>query len=194
MILTIELSRLSRDETLEDYLAWLNLCSSHGVKLATPSRILDPSQHSDWMLLLMEGGFSSVEMKVLQARMKEGRAEAFRKGKWLGGSPPPPYVYDKATGSLQVDPDQLAKMSRLWSLTETKSAREISEALDMPPIAVRRAISEERLLFYQALREDPQTGELIPCDWPPVMGEEIRVRSHLDGAMNVEYQGTFLNN
>jgi DNA invertase Pin-like site-specific DNA recombinase len=67
IILTIELSRLSRDDSLQDYVAWLHLCGEHGVKLATMSRILDPAQHSDWMLLLMEGGFSSVEMKVLQA-------------------------------------------------------------------------------------------------------------------------------
>ena len=73
VVLCIELARLSRDESLQDYVAWLHLCSEHGVKLAISSRILDPSQHSDWMLLLMEGGSSSVEMKVLRARMAEGR-------------------------------------------------------------------------------------------------------------------------
>ncbi|MEA3545743.1 MAG: recombinase family protein, partial [Thermodesulfobacteriota bacterium] len=72
IILTIELSRLSRDDSMQDYTSWLHLCSQNNVKLATMSRTLDPAQHSDWMLLLMEGGFSSVEMKVLQGRMAEG--------------------------------------------------------------------------------------------------------------------------
>jgi DNA invertase Pin-like site-specific DNA recombinase len=63
IILCIELSRLSRDDSMQDYVSWLYLCSEHNVKLATPSRILDPGQPSDWMLLHMEGGFSSVEMR-----------------------------------------------------------------------------------------------------------------------------------
>lgn len=174
VILCIELSRLSRDETLEDYLAWLNLCAQHKVKLATPSRILDPSQTSDWMLLLMEGGFSSVEMKVLQARMKEGRDEAWRAGKWLGGTPPPPYIY--SDGRLHVDPDQLPRMQQLWQLAENHSARAIARQLGIPEIAVRRAIADDRLLTCQALRNDPAGGDPIPCDWPAVIDADQAAR------------------
>ena len=177
IILTIELSRLSRDDSLQDYVGWLHLCSQHNVKLATLSRILDPSQHSDWMLLLMEGGFSSVEMKVLQGRMKEGRVEAFRAGKWLGGTPPAPYIY--RDGSLQVDQDLLRHMQTLWTLAETNSARAIAKELNMPEIAVRRAIADDRLLLYQALRTDPESDQLIRCDWQPVMDSDqaARIRS-----------------
>ncbi len=39
--------RLSRDDSMHDYTAWLHLCSQKGVKLATMSRTLDPNQHSD---------------------------------------------------------------------------------------------------------------------------------------------------
>jgi|LGVE01.1.fsa_nt_gb DNA invertase Pin-like site-specific DNA recombinase len=169
VILVIELSRLSRDDTLEDYLSWLNLCVEHGVKLATPSRMLDPQQHSDWMLLLMEGGFSSVEMKVLQGRMAEGRREAFRAGKYLSGNPPAPYVYDKNLGGLTVDPDLLKQMQHVWQLAEQYSARSISEQTGMPVITVRRAIADGRLLFNQGLRGDPDNGDLIQGQWPPVM-------------------------
>lgn len=169
IILVIELSRLSRDDTLQDYLSWLNLCAEHGVKLATPSRMLDPKQHSDWMLLLMEGGFSSVEMKVLQGRMAEGRAEAFRAGKYLSGNPPAPYTYDKNLGGLAVDPDLLTQMQHVWQLAESHSARSISEQTGMPVITVRRHIADDRLLFNQGLRIDPDNGDLIQGQWPPVM-------------------------
>ncbi len=169
IILTIELSRLSRDDSLQDYVAWLHMCGEHGVKLATMSRILDPGQHSDWMLLLMEGGFSSVEMKVLQARMKEGRDQARNSGKYLGGQVPPPYVYDRNAGKPVIDPASLTRMKQLWSLTETMSARKVAIQLGLPPISVRRAISDERLLFYQALRPDPNGGDPIICEWDPCM-------------------------
>lgn len=172
VVLCIELSRLSRDDSLQDYVAWLHLCSQHRVKLATPSRTLDPAQHSDWMLLLMEGGFSSVEMRVLQARMREGRAEAFRAGKWLGGTPPPPYRYDKINGRLIVDPADLAQMRQLWLLAETHSARAIAKQLGLPEIAVRRSLADDRLLLCQALRPDPATGEMVPCDWEAVLTAE----------------------
>jgi DNA invertase Pin-like site-specific DNA recombinase len=165
IILTIELSRLSRDESMQDYIGLLTLCADHHVKLATISRILDPAQHSDWMLLLMEGGFSSVEMKVLQARMKEGRDEAFRAGKFLGGGCPPPYRYDKAQGRPVIDADLLLKAQRVWKMAETNSARNLAIQLGMPLISTRRMLADDRLLFCQALRIDPITGDTIPCEW-----------------------------
>ncbi|RII29137.1 MAG: hypothetical protein CXR31_04540 [Geobacter sp.] len=176
IILVIELSRLSRDDSMQDYVAWLHLCGQHGVKLATTSRILDPAMPSDWMLLLMEGGFSSVEMKVLQGRMKEGRDQAFKGGKFLGGKCPPPYVHDKAKGQPVIDPQALTDIRKVWELAETMSAKAVAQQTGWPHIAVRRAISDERLLFYQALRLDPQTGEHIPCEWPPCMEADQAAR------------------
>lgn len=183
IILTIELSRLSRDDSLQDYVAWLHLCGEHHVRLATMSRILDPAQHSDWMLLLMEGGFSSVEMKVLQARMKEGRDQARSTGKFLGGKTPPPYIYDKNTGKPAIDPESLATMKKVWALSETMSARQVAIQLGLPHITVRRAISDERLLYYQALRPDLSGGPHIICEWEPCMdaAQAERIRSHRRG-------------
>lgn len=176
IILTIELSRLSRDDSLQDYVAWLHLCAEARVKLATMSRVLDPCQHSDWMLLLMEGGFSSVEMKVLKGRMDEGRRQAFRSGKWLGGTPPPPYRYDANLGRPVIDPEQLPRMQQIWKLIQTHSAQAVTKELNLPGMVVRRSVSDERLLIFQALRIDPETGETIPCDWEPVMDAETAAR------------------
>lgn len=180
VVLCIELSRLSRDDSLQDYVAWLHLCSQHGVKLATLSRILDPSQHSDWMLLLMEGGFSSVEMRVLKQRMDEGRRQALRAGRYISGNPPIPYRYDKATRNLVVDPHQLKIFERMCRLLEKHSAKEVARRVGLPHITVRRAISDDRLLMYQALREDPETGEIIRCQWPAVLtaDQASRIRAN----------------
>ncbi|RQW89929.1 MAG: recombinase family protein [Geobacter sp.] len=180
IILTIELSRLSRDDSLQDYVAWLHLCGEHHVRLATMSRILDPAQHSDWMLLLMEGGFSSVEMKVVQSRMKEGRDQARSTGKFLGGKTPPPYIYDKNTSKPVIDQKSLVTMKQVWALAETMSARQVAIKLGLPHISVRRAIADDRLLYYQALRLDPSGGDHIICEWEPCMdsAQAERIRSH----------------
>ena len=166
IILTIELSRLSRDDSLQDYVAWLDLCSRHSVRLATMSRILDPAQHSDWMLLLMEGGFSSVEMRVLKGRMKEGYDQAFRIGKFLGGQVPPPYRLDKNSGLPVVDPVQLLQMQQIWTMAETTSVREIAGKTGKPLISIRRMLADPRLLYCLAQRKAP-TGEIIECQWDP---------------------------
>lgn len=176
IILTIELSRLSRDDSLQDYVAWLDLCSKNSVKLATMSRILDPGQHSDWMLLLMEGGFSSVEMRVLKGRMKDGWDQAFRSGKYLGGTPPPPYIYDANQKKPVIDPGWLPKMHKLWKLAETTSAKRIAETLDLPEIFVRRSISDDRLLFYQSKRILPETCEIIDCEWQACIDADRSLR------------------
>lgn len=199
VVLCIELSRLSRDDSLQDYVAWLHLCSEHRVKLATPSRTLDPAQHSDWMLLLMEGGFSSVEMRVLQARMREGRAEAYRAGKYLSGNPPIPYRYDQGAGGLVIDPEQLPRFQRLMQLAETLPAKEVARRTGVPHITVRRAIADDRLLFYQGLRIDPANGETLPGQWPPVLdadqADRIRAgRIHKVSGYQRRHHGSLLSN
>ncbi len=169
IILTIELSRLSRDDSMQDYTAWLHLCSQKGVKLATMSRTLDPNQHSDWMLLLMEGGFSSVEMKVMQSRMKEGRREAFLAGKYLSGNPPAPYLYDKQIGGLRIDSDKQTEVDEILTLAETMSIHRMVKETGKPEINLRRMISDARLLFYQGKRLDPETGEELTGQWQPII-------------------------
>lgn len=172
VVLVIEMSRLSRDDSMEDYLSWLTLCAEKKVLLATPGRVLDPSEPSDWMLLVIEGGFSGVEMKILQARMKQGRREAFLAGKWLGGKPPKPYMYDKNTRCITVDPSELSTMEKLWSLAEHNSAKAVAEKMGLAENFVRRSISDERLTFYQGKRIDQKTGDIIEGDWEPVMSPD----------------------
>jgi len=169
IILTIELSRLSRDDSMQDYTAWLHLCSQHNVKLATMSRTLDPAQHSDWMLLLMEGGFSSVEMKVLQGRMAEGRREAIAQGKYIWGNPPTPYIKNKATGAVEIDAEQQKEVETILTMAETMSVHRIVQQTEMPQIKIRRMISDDRLLFYQGILRDPETGNQIEGQWPALI-------------------------
>ncbi|MDH5525438.1 MAG: recombinase family protein [Desulfobulbaceae bacterium] len=176
IILVIELSRLSRDDSMQDYVRWLDLCAVANVQLATTSQVLNPADPDQWTMLVMSGGFGAREMKVLQSRMKEGRDQALVAGKWLGGTPPPPYVYDKALGKPVVELDKLEEMRRLWKLTEKLSAKAVAEKMEKPEIFVRRAISDDRLLIYQALRTHPETGETIKCAWDPVMSAEQAAR------------------
>lgn len=172
IILTLELSRLSRDETGVDYLQWVALCADNNVKLATLTQILDPNEISHRLLLGITGTMSNTEMLWLKERMADGRRQAFLDGKYLSGRPPIPYAYDKTIGGLKVDPVLLAQAQRIWKLAETHSARGIAEAAGIPIISARRHISDQRLLFLQGLRIDPETDNTIQGQWPKVMDED----------------------
>jgi site-specific DNA recombinase len=176
IVLVIDLSRLSRDESMEDYVFWLALCAENNVCIATPTRKLNPSETSDWMLLLIEGGFSSTEMKILKIRMEQGRREAFMKGSFLGGTPPAPYIYHAESRQPVIEQTALSLYQKIWRLAETFSAKSISEQLGLPYSSVRRALADDRLDFYQAQRRDLQTSEMITCQWPAVMTPDQAAR------------------
>lgn len=105
IVLSIEFSRLSRDDSMGDSLNFLNLCAAKGVKIATPERLLDPTDTASWFLALMEGGFSAVEIKTLKKRIREGQQVARSKGRWLGGIPPFGYTYNRDKKMLVVHPE-----------------------------------------------------------------------------------------
>ena len=72
VVLAIELTRFSRDETAIQGLEFVELCRKNSVQLATPGQVLDPCQHMEWLLLHMSNGMSAVEMRQIGQRMKEG--------------------------------------------------------------------------------------------------------------------------
>ena len=57
-------------------------------------------------------------------------------------------------------------------MAKSHSPRYISEKLEIPNIAVRRAISDKRLLFFQAKRYDNETTTYIKCEWPSCLTEK----------------------
>jgi len=100
------------------------------------------------MLLLMEGGFSSVEKKILQSRMAEGRREAHLSGKYLSGRSPMPYTYDKMAGGLVIDQQQIEPFKTVIRLAENHTIRQIADKTKLPFSRIRRIVADDRLLFY----------------------------------------------
>jgi len=167
------LSDLSPGDIPEDYLFWVNLCAVHGVKLVTPSRVFDPSQHCDWIRILEDAGFDCEEINNLdndRGRYRNG--ESSTNGTYLVENPPAPYVYESSLGGITVDFEQLQHMEKVWLLAERYSIPVVSEHVGLPVSFIRRVVSIERLLFYQGLWLDAETGELKKGYWSPVMSAE----------------------
>lgn len=175
-MLCLELSRLSRDDTLQDYVRFLALCSEHQVRLATLSRILDPRESSDWMLLLLEGGFSSVEMRQISLRLRQGKERAWEKGGHVGGAVIQPYRKALPTGTLVVDPEAAEKVRAVLSTFATRgpvAAATLARGFGYHHNTLRRWVSDAGLDWYLARRPSRERpGEWIRCQWPPLLTEE----------------------
>ena len=174
VVLCIEVSRLSRDDSSVQYLQFLDLCRSHGVKLATPGQVFDPADPHQWLILLMHGGISSVEMQQLKLRMAEGRARARAAGQFLGGTPPWPY---KATGNktIIVTPENKEKALDVLQTLQRASVWEASKQFpELSPATLARMTTRDRLLFFAAKRE-LDDGTIIDCDWEPIITEQEMV-------------------
>lgn len=173
IILVTELSFLSPGDIPEDYLLWFNLCGKHGVKLATPDRVFDPNQYIDWVRLLVEAGFDREEIKeVERERNERNRESSTKKNTALYENPPYPYIYDSSLGGLTIDFEGLQQLEKIWELAVRYSIPVVAEKAGLPVSIVRRSVSVERLLFYQGLWIDPETGELSKGHWPIVMNSQ----------------------
>lgn len=167
------LSCLSPWDIPEDYIFWFNLCATHGVKLATPERVCDLSEYGDWSEAFDALGFDPEEKVCIN---RERKRKSFEGGVYgrsvLLDNPPSPYVYEVSLGGLTIDFDQLQQMERVWSLAEQYSVADVAERVGLPLSMVRRAVSVERLLFYQGLWLDPESGALRRGPWPVLMSPE----------------------
>ncbi|MCA9671412.1 MAG: recombinase family protein [Myxococcales bacterium] len=167
IVLCIELSRLSRDDSAVQYLEFIDLCRRHRVKLATPGQLFDPNDPSQWLILLVQGGISSVEMQQLRRRMKEGRERARRAGQFLGGKPPWPY---QAVGNrrIEVTDDNKARFLQVLEQLKSESVWAVHQGHpELSPSTLARITTRKRLLFFAARRE--VDGQLIECDWEPII-------------------------
>lgn len=162
------LSCLSPGEVPEDYLFWFNLCAAHGVKVATADRVFDLSDPRGWSEALDE----LEKQDPVREKGRKTPGQAHEGGRSLLDHPPPPYVKESSLGGVTVDFDQLETMEKVWSLAERYSMKEVAETVGLPVSIVRRALSMERLLFYQGLWLDPETGDLRKGQWPVLMHAE----------------------
>lgn len=175
VVLTIELSRLSRDHTLVDFAQWLALCAEHHVKLATPGRILDPGQPTDWVLLVVEGGFSSASMKTDTIRMAEGRAAAWEAGRYVGGQIPLGYIHDGARVVPSERAPEIREAYRL--LAQGVPPRVVAERVGLDFQNTRRLQRPERIAWYASRRiSRVRPGEWVACEWPALIDSDTAER------------------
>jgi DNA invertase Pin-like site-specific DNA recombinase len=102
LILGLEMSRLAR--SCKDWHQLLELCARFRVLLADADGVFDPTEHSDRLVLGLQGMMNEAELHVLKARMYQGKLNKARRGE-LFSIAPIGYVRCPERG-WAIDPDE----------------------------------------------------------------------------------------
>lgn len=175
IVLVIEFSRLSRDESLQDFTFFLDICKKHSVKIASPGNIRDPRNQTEWFHCIIEAGFSAIEMWQIRVRMAEGRKLAKDKGRYLGGICPYGYRNDKENKTIVTHSIEKEIVRRIFTDLALKySPREIAKyhpELNLTDRQVRRILSKS--LKYAGKTLDSKKS-LIDASWEPIISMSER--------------------
>ena len=105
-VLVMDIDRLGRGEHAD----WAEICKAFlytDTYIITPQKIYDLSQEQDEMLFDFQAVFAKMEYKMIKKRMRQGKVAGAKKGMWTNGSPPYPYIYNRATKQIEVDTEKL---------------------------------------------------------------------------------------
>lgn len=110
LVLGLEMSRLAR--SCKDWHQLLELCARFRVLLADADGVYDPTEHSDRLLLGLQGMMNEAELHVLKQRMYQGKLNKARRGELIA-SVPVGYL-KHPSGPVTLDPDaQVQSIVRL---------------------------------------------------------------------------------
>lgn len=103
-ILVVALDRLSRNELHQALIT--QILMENNILVETPSKIYDFKEEQDILMSDFEKLLARSELRITKKRLRLGKLNGARQGKFVHGSPSFPYVYNKITRELDVDEEQ----------------------------------------------------------------------------------------
>lgn len=201
-ILVMDIDRLGRGNNKDWGVIYEAFCNdNHNTLIVTPQRTYDLSVDTDEMMVDFQSLFAKMEYKQIKKRMMRGKIAGAKRGQWVCGKPPYPYI--KKDGQIIVD-EEKGKVYRMvvdMALSGTSleqlaiylNANQIKTPAGAIPQGtsgwnyqqVRRLLSDETHLgyiIYGKSKGDPRKGNYskLPRDkWivtegshPPLKTEE----------------------
>ncbi|MBI2973034.1 MAG: recombinase family protein [Armatimonadetes bacterium] len=146
MVLSVELERFSRSQSLFDWLTLKQVFREAGVKFGTPGQLYDPADVEDDFLSDLFGSLSKREKAKLLVRTRRGKLEAARQGRYLTAIAPFGYVL--RDGQL-ITCEEEAKIVR-YIFTLAKEGRGVRE--------IARMLTREGIPTVRQMRGDRRAG------------------------------------
>jgi site-specific DNA recombinase len=174
-ILIIDIDRFTRFSRESEKALIIDICLEQDIKVVTPDHTYDLSNRNDRLQFNIKGTVSLYEKETVRERCARGIREKRLKGQWMGGTPPVPYVYNRAERQLEIDEEKLRDLRKILNLATDHSPREISRIVGgYTPRMVRRILEPSRLLFYTG--QQTVGGQVVQSHWPAIMTDDERDR------------------
>lgn len=93
-VLVHEFSRLGRGD-LEDIGIIKRIFRNSETLIIDPQRVRDLEDDGDNLMVDIEGIMNNQEYRAIKRRLRQGKIEKAKEGRWTNGTPPYPYVYQE---------------------------------------------------------------------------------------------------
>lgn len=143
VVLSVELERFSRSQSLFDWLTLKQVFRQAGVKFGTPGQLYDPADVEDDFLSDLFGSLSKREKAKLLARTRRGKLEAARQGRYLTAIAP--FGYALRDGQLVACEEEAKIVRYIFTLArEGHGIREIARTLAREGIPTPRQMRGDK--------------------------------------------------
>jgi DNA invertase Pin-like site-specific DNA recombinase len=184
VVLVIEWERLCRASDLIDLATITGVCRKAGVLIATPERVYNLAKAEDDFESDLRGILSKREKRKILERCARGRAEAQDAGRYLGGTVPRGYRYDRNIRRLVLDPEMAPTILEIF--TRPEGSLVLSKELQRRgiPVSDDGVRYVRRNPVYTGRTRDTR-GKLIQGDWEPIVPVELWQRWQGKGRTSV---------
>ncbi len=104
IVLVSDHDRLARPEWEADRAYIHDHFRRCGVKIATPSSLIDLDQEDEAFMFVVKSGMATLEKRKIVKRMRSGKRSKLQAGKFVDGSLPFGYQVNKETKAVEIDP------------------------------------------------------------------------------------------
>jgi site-specific DNA recombinase len=105
-VLVVDIDRLSRGD-FEEIGRIRRVFRESNTLVLTPTKVYDFNNDDQDVMTDIEMVFANYEYRMIKMRMIRGKKQGAKAGKWTNGTPPYPYVYNRITKELEVDPEKV---------------------------------------------------------------------------------------
>ena len=173
--------RLSRNQKTWGGIRWK--LKEHGVKLYTPSGVIDLSSPMDDLMFGILSEISQYDNSLRTERSRLGKLNKVRQGFWMGG--PPPFGYEIKDRKLVENPEESQWVRKIyqWS-SESKPIHWIKDELDKNGVQTRHGKGLWSIGSIQKLLRnthyighytynDKKLDETVECSCPSVIDDRL---------------------
>jgi site-specific DNA recombinase len=161
-VLVVDIDRLSRGDD-EERGRLKRVFRESATYVITPTRMYDFNNSDEALRTTLEMVFANYEYTMIIKRMVRGKKQGAKAGKWTNGTPPFPYVYNRVTRELDVDPEK-EKVYRLMIslfLDHLKPSYEIAWELNRLELKTNRNAKFSENAVHRILTSEVHLGKVI---------------------------------